>query len=390
VTDARRRAVRLVVTFGVVSLLADIVYEGARSILGPYLLVIGASAAAVGFISGAGEFVGFALRVLTGRIADRTGAYWAMTIGGYLLTVVAVPLLGLVGRVDLALGLVLAERLGKAVRSPARDTLIHAASGPLGRGLGFGLHEAIDQTGAVIGPLMLAAVLAARQGDYRLAFGVLAVPGVLVMVGLWVLRKSAAHLAPTASSGEPARDTGPAARRYLGFVALSTLGFAPFPLIAFHLTERGVMSDAMVPLVFAVGMAVDAGVALLTGHLYDRRGLGVLAVLPLLAVGVAATFTTSLPLVWAGAAAWGAVLGVQESTLRAAAGDLSEASARATAYGTFNAVYGIGLMIGGAALGALYDLSIAGLVALIVAAQVAAAVALRRVLVAVGPQPGGP
>ncbi len=389
-TDARRRALRLVVTFGVVSLLADIVYEGARSILGPYLLAIGASAAAVGFISGAGEFVGFALRVVTGRIADRTGAYWAMTIGGYALTVVAVPLLGLVGRVDLALGLVLAERLGKAVRSPARDTLIHAASGPLGRGLGFGLHEAIDQTGAVIGPLVLAAVLAARAGDYRLAFGVLAIPGVLVIVGLWVLRRTAGLLAPAPSSSEPVRGTTPAARRYLGFVALSTLGFAPFPLIAFHLTERGVMSDAAVPIVFAVGMAVDAAVALLTGRAYDRRGLAVLAVLPLLGIAVAAAFTTSLPLVWAGAVAWGAVLGVQESTLRAAVGDLSDPSARATAYGTFNAVYGIGLMVGGAALGALYDLWIPGLVILIVGAQVAAALALRRVAAAARAQPGGP
>ena len=376
---ARRRAFRVIIAFGIVSLLADVVYEGARSILGPYLLTLGASAAVVGLISGIGEFVGFALRVVTGRIADRTGAYWTMTIGGYVLTIVAVPLLGLVGRVDLALALVVAERLGKAVRSPARDTLIAAASEPLGRGLGFGLHEAIDQMGAVIGPLLLAGALAVRSGDYRFAFGILAIPGVLVVIALVALRRMAPD--PAHHDADPAEPAGRVgrARTYLVFVFLSAVGFAPFPLIAFHLTDRGVLSDAMIPVVFAVGMAVDAGVALITGRAYDRRGLGVLLTLPLLSIGILAAFSTSLALVWLGAVVWGAVMGIQESTLRAAVGDLSEPGARATAYGVFNAVYGLALMAGGAALGFLYDLSIPAMAALVVAAQVAATVALRRV-----------
>ena len=376
---ARRRAFRVIIAFGIVSLLADVVYEGARSILGPYLLTLGASAAVVGLISGIGEFVGFALRVVTGRIADRTGAYWTMTIGGYVLTIVAVPLLGLVGRVDLALALVVAERLGKAVRSPARDTLIAAASEPLGRGLGFGLHEAIDQMGAVIGPLLLAGALAVRSGDYRFAFGILAIPGVLVVIALVALRRMAPD--PAHHDADPAEPAGRVgrARTYLVFVFLSAVGFAPFPLIAFHLTDRGVLSDAMIPVVFAVGMAVDAGVALITGRAYDRRGLGVLLTLPLLSIGILAAFSTSLALVWLGAVVWGAVMGIQESTLRAAVGDLSEPGARATAYGVFNAVYGFALMAGGTALGFLYDLSIPAMAALVVAAQVAATVALRRV-----------
>ena len=376
---ARRRAFRVIIAFGIVSLLADVVYEGARSILGPYLFTLGASAAVVGLISGIGEFVGFALRVVTGRIADRTGAYWTMTIGGYVLTIVAVPLLGLVGRVDLALALVVAERLGKAVRSPARDTLIAAASEPLGRGLGFGLHEAIDQMGAVIGPLLLAGALAVRSGDYRFAFGILAIPGVLVVIALVAPRRMAPD--PTHHDPDPADPAEPVgrvgrARNYRVLVFLSAGGV---PLIAFHLTDRGVLSDAMIPVVFAVGMAVDAGVALITGRAYDRRGLGVLLTLPLLSIGILAAFSTSLALVWLGAVVWGAVMGIQESTLRAAVGDLSEPGARATAYGVFNAVYGLALMAGGAALGFLYDLSIPAMAALVVAAQVAATVALRRV-----------
>lgn len=141
--SVRRRALFTVAAFGVVSLLGDIVYEGARGIIGPYLLTLGASAAAVGLVAGAGEFAGYALRTVTGWLADRTGGYWTMTFFGYGLTVVAVPLLGWVGRVDLALGLVVAERLGKAIRSPARDALLADAAEPLGRGWGFGIHEAL-------------------------------------------------------------------------------------------------------------------------------------------------------------------------------------------------------------------------------------------------------
>ncbi|OFW67774.1 MAG: hypothetical protein A2Z12_07565 [Actinobacteria bacterium RBG_16_68_21] len=375
----RRRAFRAIIAFGVVSLLADISYEGARSILGPFLLTIGASAAVVGLISGVGEFVGFALRVVTGRIADRTGAYWTMTIGGYVLTVAAVPLLGLVGRVDLALALVVAERLGKAVRSPARDTLIAAASEPLGRGLGFGLHEAIDQMGAVIGPLLLAWALAVRSGDYRFAFGILAIPGVLVVVALVALRRIApVPQRQTAALVEQKGRVG-RARKYLVFVFLSAVGFAPFPLIAFHLTDRAILSDAMIPVVFAVAMAVDAGVALVTGRAYDRRGLGVLLTLPLLSIGILAAFSSTLALIWAGAMAWGAVMGIQESTLRAAVGDLSDPGGRATAYGVFNAVYGLALMGGGAALGLLYEISIPLMVIFVMVAQGAATWALRLV-----------
>lgn len=180
----QRDALAFVVTLGLLSLFADMVYEGARSILGPFLVTLGASAGAVGFISGVGEFVGYGIRVVAGYAADRTGRYWALTIGGYLLTIVAVPFLGLVGRLDLAFALIIAERLGKAVRSPARDTLLSHASHGVGRGFGFGLHEALDQVGAVISPLLLSAVLAAREEDYRFAFGILVVPGACALLAL--------------------------------------------------------------------------------------------------------------------------------------------------------------------------------------------------------------
>ncbi len=392
--ELRRTALGAVVAFGVVSLLADIVYEGARSIIGPFLSTLGASAAVVGFVAGIGELVGYGLRTFTGMIADRTRSYWTMTIVGYALTVVAVPLLGLVGRVDLALALIIAERLGKAVRSPARDTLIADAAEPLGRGLGFGIHEALDQTGAVTGPLILAAVLAAKQADYRLAFTVLAVPSLLTMVALFFAHHyspgdgSLAAPSTTQSTARPVKGSSVEARRYLAFVAFGAVGFAPFPLIAFHVTQRALATDAQVPLMFAAAMAVDAVVALITGHQYDRRGLRVLLLLPVLSLGTVAAFASATSLVWAGVLAWGAVMGIQESTLRAAVGDLSGSERRATAYGVFNSIYGVALFLGGVVLGLLYDWSIAAVMTAIVVSQIASVAVLRSVLTPPTPTPG--
>lgn len=381
----RQQALRFIVALGLLSLFADMVYEGARSILGPFLVTLGASAATVGFISGVGEFVGYGLRIVAGYWADRTHRYWALTITGYLLTIVAVPLLGLVGRLDLAFALVIAERLGKAIRTPSRDTLLSHASYGIGRGLGFGLHEALDQTGAVLSPLLLAAVLASKEGDYRFAFGILVVPGVLAVIALAWARLKVPDPArfEDSSSAESAEDPNHRAvpeslRRYVVFAFLMSLGFAPFPLIAFHLTTTEVVSTAQIPLLFAAAMAVDAAIAVSVGRLYDRRGLVVLVVAPVATAAALLMFTRTTPLVWIGGLVWGAVLGIQESTLRAAVADLAHGARRATAYGIFNAAYGFALLAGGTAMGFLYQRSLLGLVAFVIACETAASFLLRR------------
>lgn len=380
-SDGRRRAaIRFIVALGVVSLLADMVYEGARSILGPFLATLGASAATVGLISGVGEFAGYGLRVVAGYAADRTRRYWTLTFAGYGLTVVAVPLLGLVGNVELALALVIGERLGKAIRTPSRDTLLSFASRDLGRGWGFGLHEALDQTGAVVGPLLLAAILAARHGDYRLAFLSLAVPGALTMLALVWARRTLAdpHAFEAAASGESEAPTDAGSsnarvfRSYLTFTFLAVLGFAPFPVISYHLVTDGVLDQATIPLLFAFAMGVDAVVALVAGRAYDRRGLVILAGVPLATVAVLLAFTRAPGLVWLGVAAWGGVMGLQESTLRAAVGDLIAAGRRATAYGVFNGLYGLGLLIGATAIGALYGESVGAVAVFVIAAELLA------------------
>lgn len=179
---------RFVTIFGVVSLLADFVYEGARSITGPLLASLGATGLVVGVVTGIGEAAALGLRLVSGPLADRTRRFWAWTIAGYALTVITVPVLGVAGTLWMTCALVIAERVGKAVRSPAKDTLLSHATSVTGRGRGFAVHEALDQVGAVIGPLTVAGVLAITGNDYGPALGVLALPGVATLVLLVWLR----------------------------------------------------------------------------------------------------------------------------------------------------------------------------------------------------------
>src|SRR6266496_2082788 len=297
-----------VVSFGVVSLLADMVYEGARSIIGPYLATLGASAAVVGIAAGAGEFIGYGLRVFSGYLVQRSSHYWAWTITGYALTVASVPLIGATQVIAPALLLYGTERLGKAVRSPAKDTLLSHASTQTGRGTAFGVHQAMDQLGAVLGPLLLAAVLAVRSDDYRLAFGVLVVPGVLVLALLFWLRHRVPDPAAYETSDAPALDTQervkvslpPVLWRYVGAVAVLSCGVASFPLLAFHAQTRDLVSPAQIPLLFALAMLVDGLSGLVMGRVYDRRGAYVLLAVPVAACAAAIAFGANAALVWLG------------------------------------------------------------------------------------------
>ncbi|HVA75152.1 MAG TPA: MFS transporter [Acidimicrobiales bacterium] len=355
---------RFVLVFGVVSGLADFVYEGARSIVGPYLATFGASAAVVGLVTGFGEAVALVFRMATGRWSDRTGRHWAISITGYAITIVSVPLLGVGGPLGLACLLIIAERFGKAVRTPARDTMLAEASVDMGRGHAFAVHESLDQSGALIGPLVVAAVLATHHG-YRAAFALLAIPGVAAMLVLGYLRRQV----PRPAAYDPTvqvTQTRPVALRgfsrrywqYAAFSAATLAGFATFAVLAYHLAHRHVVSTATIPVLYAVAMGAAALAALASGKVYDRMGLRGLVLLPLLgAVIPFLSFSTSVLLVWAGAALWGAVMGVHESTMRAAVADLVPRARRGVGYGTFTAVYGLAWLAGAAIIGALYDIS---------------------------------
>ncbi|TQJ92565.1 MFS transporter [Streptomyces sp. SLBN-31] len=377
---------RFVVWFGTVSLLADFVYEGARSITGPLLASLGASALVVGVVTGAGEAAALGLRLISGPLADRTRRFWGLAIGGYALTVVSVPLLGVVGVLWAACALVIAERVGKAVRSPAKDTLLSHATAATGRGRGFAVHEAMDQIGALAGPLLVAGVLALTGGDYGPALGVLAVPGIAVLLLLFWLRarvpdpeayereaEAAAALTHQAADGRLPR----AFWTYAGFTAATTTGLATFGVLSYHLVERHLLTAAWVPVLYAAAMAVDAVAALATGWLYDRCGPRVLIALPVLTAGVVVlAFTDTVAIAVAGSLVWGAAMGIQESTLRATVADLTPRGRRATAYGLFAGVVGAASLAGGALTGGLYGYSIPALITVVAVIQVLAVVLL--------------
>jgi MFS family permease len=363
VSGNRITALRFIVWFGLVSALSDFVYEGARSIIGPFLAHLGATAAVVGVVTGIGEATALVLRLFTGRFADRTGRPWPQTIVGYALTMLCVPLLALSSGLVMASVLYNGERFGKAVRAPSRDMMLAHASAAMGRGKGFGLHEALDSSGALVGPAVIAGILA-LGGSYHLVFALLAVPGAVALVVLARLRVAA----PEPRDFEPSVEV-PESKKlrldthlptrfwiYSAFSAATMLGFSTWAVLAYHLTVRHVVSPDVVPLLYAAAMGAAGLAALGFGRIYDRVGLRGLVVLPFLSAAVPwLSFSTSVPSVVIGAVLWGLALGAHESTLRAGVSDLVPPSRRGAGFGTFTAVYGLAWLLGAAGIGALYS-----------------------------------
>ncbi len=372
-------ALRLVVLLGIVSLFADMTYEGARSVTGPFLAILGASGTAVGIIAGAGELVGYTIRLLSGYLSDRTGRYWTITLFGYAVNLLAVPLLALAGRWELAAALMIAERLGKAIRTPPRDAMLSHAVSRVGVGWGFGLHEALDQAGAVLGPFIVTAILAFR-GDYRTAFAWLLVPAVLALTCLGVAWRS--YPRPRELEPDTAPDDGRFPRvfwTYLVASACVAAGYVDFPLIAYHFGKANVAPPAWIPATYAIAMAVDGGAALAFGRLFDRIGVPALVLSVVLAAPFPLlVFTGSFPLAVAGMVLWGIGMGAQESILRGTVATLVPAARRASAYGVFNTGYGLAWFAGSALMGLLYDLSIPALIGFSIAIQLAAVPLLLR------------
>jgi MFS family permease len=372
---------RFVLAFGVVSMLGDFVYEGGRSIVGPYLATLGASATLVGVVTGAGEAVALVLRLWTGPASDRTGRHWALAIAGYAITMVSVPFLALAQALAPASFLVITERFGKAVRSPARDTMLAQASVDIGRGRAFAIHEAMDQSGALVGPLLVAAMVA--LSGYRLGFAVLAVPGVLAMAAVLRLRAAVPQPAAYEHGAHAASKTMSVGGRfparfwlYSAFTALTMTGFATFAVLAYHLQVKHVVLAPWIPVAYAAAMGAAALGALGAGLVYDRIGLrGMVLLPPLAAVVPFLSFSTTPVLVWIGALIWGVAMGVHESTMRAAVTDLVPTSRRGAGYGTFTAVYGLAWLAGAAIIAALYSSSVGAAEIFVVVVQAVALVA---------------
>jgi len=370
----RRTAMAFVILLGVVSLFADMTYEGARSITGPYLAVLGASATAVGIAAGFGELIGYVLRLASGYFSDRTGRYWTFTLVGYVINVLAVPFLALAGRWELAAVLMIAERFGKAIRTPARDAMLSHATTEMGRGWGFGLHEAMDQIGALLGPLIVAAVLFRRNG-YSMAFGVLLVPALLAL-GVLVVARLLYPDPREFEIGTPPLETQGFPRvfwLYLVAIGLIAAGYADFPLIAYHFQKISLVSEGWIPIFYAIAMGVDAVAALVCGRLFDRLGFPVLGGVALVSCLFAPlVFLGNFSVAMLGMVLWGIGMGAQESIMRAAVAGMVPTARRGTAYGVFNSGYGLLWFAGSALMELLYDVSLPALIAFSVVAQLLA------------------
>jgi MFS family permease len=356
----RATALRFIVLLGVVSLFGDMTYEGARSITGPYLGFLGASATIVGIVAGLGELLGYGVRLLSGWLGDRTQRYWAVMIAGYALNLFAVPLLALTSRWEFAAALIIAERMGRGIRAPVRDAMLSHAASRTGLGWGFGLHEAMDQTGAVIGPLLVSAALYLQYG-YAAAFAMLIVPAAISMAV--VLTARAVFPRPRDFDLTPPALHGYGFRRsywiYMTAVALIGAGYVDFALIGYHFSQAAVVSPPLIPILFAVAMASDAVASLVLGHLFDRFGVIVLiAGTSLAAAASPLVFLGGSMAAFLGMILWGIGMGIQESVMRAVVAGMTAPDQRATAFGILNAVFGGAWFLGSVLLGILYDQSV--------------------------------
>ncbi len=405
---AKRLAIEIIIVFGIVSLAGDAVYEGARSVQGPYLATLGANAAIVGLIAGIGEFIGYALRLLSGVWSDRTKSYWFFTILGYAL-LISVPLLGLAGGWQLAAVFMLFERLGKALRAPAKSTILSTAAKHVGTGFGFGLHEAMDQIGAILGPLVFVGILtlAGLKGvqtadAYRQGYLWLLVPFALVILSVlyaFIRVPDPEKLEEIVVKKVEGDTLTGVYWLYIAFAAVAAFGFVNWAVLGFHFKKTGVISDPEIPLFYAIAMGVDAIVAIVIGLLYDRfkkksdthsGGLVTLVVIPLASALIPIFgFARSRGMAIASAVTWGVVMGAHETIMKSAIADITPLHKRGTGYGIFNTVYGLAMLASAALMGVLYET--ASVVPIIVVSLAAEAIALALFFVlrarAVKPSP---
>jgi len=368
---SKNSALKFVVFIGIVSLFADATYEGARSITGPYLATFGASAAVVGFVAGFGEFVGYALRLVSGYLADRTGRYWTITVIGYVTNLLAVPLLAFAGHWWVVAVLMVVERMGKAIRVPSRDAMLSHAGHQMGMGWAFGLHEALDRTGAMLGPLAVAGVLLFK-GNYRECFALLAVPAVCALIVLALARWSYPRPQSLEASQESLESKGMNRSfwMYLAGASCIAAGYADFPLMAYHFQKTAVMNPVWIPIFYSIGTGVTVITAPLLGHVYDRKGFSILIFVTILSCLFSPlVFLGDFNFALMGIILWSVGVGAHESLMRAIVANMVPKNQRGSAYGIFNTGFGVFWFLGSFLMGVLYDVSITALIIFSIAIQ---------------------
>lgn len=388
-------AMAFILLFGIVSLFSDMTHEGASSIRGAYLSLLGASAATIGFVSGLGELVGYSMRYVFGKLTDKTKQYWPMVILGYGLDILAVPALALVGEHGWmwACGLLVIQRMGKAIKKPAKDTIMSFAASQEGAGKSFGLQELLDQIGAFLGPVLLYVVMLFQtEGTtfkvYASCFAALAIPGAITMILLLITKRKFPN--PEQFEPEPKEYVPFRMKKefllYIAGISLFAFGFIDYSIVIMHVSRTftelsphlaqttSLITTGTLPLLYAGAMLVDAVAALLFGFLYDRRGVAALVLSTLISAPFSVFIFSvhSVPALLLGIALWGVGMGAQESILKAAVTGMVPKTSRATGYGIFECSFGVFWFFGSWLLGALYDVNLSAMVAVSVLTQLAA------------------
>lgn len=368
-----KAALNFILLLGFISLFADMVYEGARSITGPYLGLLGASGAVVGFIAGFGELIGTMLRLVSGYFVDRTSRYWLISSLGYAC-LIAIPLLAVASSWKIAAALIIFERIGKALRTPARDTMVSFATQKIGSGMGFGLHQILDQTGSMLGPLVVTLILVSTQ-NYRLGFLVLIFPLIIafVLIGRGTkLYPHPQHLELETIEVKPTK-IPTSFWFYLMGAACIAAGYVDFPLIAFHFQKAGVLPMIWIPIFYMISMGASAIATLLFGWIYDHHGYVIIMITTVLSSLIAPlVFLGGFKLACLGMVLWGVGMGAQRSLFKAVIVDMVAKKIRGSAYGLFNTVYGLAWFLGSWLIGVLYDSSLPWLIAFSILAQLSA------------------
>ena len=384
-----------IILFGIVSLFSDMTHEGASSIRGAYLSLLGASAATIGFISGLGELIGYSMRYVFGKLTDKSKQYWPMTIAGYVLDIIAVPALALVGEHGwiAACVLLVIQRMGKAIKKPAKDTIMSFAASQEGVGKSFGIQEVLDQIGAFIGPVLLYLVMLFKtEGTtfeiYSTCFAVLAIPGAITLILLIVTRckfPNPEHFEPEPKEYIPFKMKKEFIL-YIAGISLFAFGFIDYSIIIMHVSRTyshlasglsetsALVSTGSLPLLYAGAMLVDAVAALFFGMMYDKNGVKALVWSTVISAPFAVFVFAfdSVPMLLIGVALWGVGMGAQESILKAAVTSMVPKASRATGYGVFECSFGAFWFLGSWLMGVLYDVSIPAMISVSVIAQLAA------------------
>lgn len=389
------QAMLFILLLGTVSLFSDMTHEGASSIRGAYLSLLGASAAMIGFVSGLGELLGYSLRYVFGRLTDKTKKYWFMIVLGYLLDLLAVPALALVGEHGwvAACALLVVQRIGKAIKKPAKDTILSFAASQEGVGKSFGLQEVLDQIGAFFGPVLLYLIMLFKTDGstfqiYSFCFAALGIPAAVTIFLLFWAKYKFPH--PERFEPEPKKYVSFKMKKefvfYIAGISFFAFGFIDYSLVIMHISRvwtsdpsglgrpDALINSGSLPLLYAGAMLIDAAAAFIFGCLYDKKGVRALVYSTVVSAPFAVFIFAfhSVPLTLLGIALWGIGMGAQESILKAAVTEMTPKAERATGYGIFECSFGIFWFFGSWLLGVLYDVNIMVMIAVSVVAQLAA------------------